>query len=332
MSESAERLRGATRWSMASRCARMASYGLLGVEPDPPTPRQQGRFARGRDAGRYFARQMAAKHGEANVRFEHAVPWPAPPALPVGELHIDVGVMSERLAIEAKSSKWIDSMLDAAIIQVAGAVHFSPDFDAGLVVFLDGDYQITNEYPVFLNDELIEKVEGIAAAVVAAGAGGFSALPDRICEKPSDAISHMCPFADVCFQGWEPPEPLGPADFEFDLSKRASEGWIIQRDLRAAKGNVEELQARWDAWKEDMIALEVPSGVEIVAGPVKIKRIDVKGRETFSLAKARTAGVWGPGDEERFGPFTKIGEPSVRFDLTRRDGDLDLEFGDEAPF
>ena len=122
MSEVADRLRGAVRWSMASRCARQASYGLLGVEPTPFTARESGRMARGRDAGHYFARQMAAKHGEENVIFEMGVPWPAPPALPVGELHIDVGLISERIAIEAKSSIYVDSMYDAAVIQLAGAV------------------------------------------------------------------------------------------------------------------------------------------------------------------------------------------------------------------
>ena len=70
-----------------------------------------------------------------------------------------------------------------------------------------------------------------------------------------------------------------------------------------------------------------------MAGPIKVKRIEVMGRETFSLAKARTAGVFGPGDEERFGPFTKIGEPSVRFELAKTEAaPLDIEYGDDLPF
>jgi len=329
MTETAGRLRGATRWSMASRCARQASYGLLGVDPVPPTPRESGRMARGRYAGEYVGRQMKAKYGDENVVLEMGVPWPAAPALPVGELHTDVAVLSERLAIEVKNSVWVDSMYDSAVLQLAGALHFGRDkFDAGLVVFVDHDLQITHEFPVFLTDELVEQVEEIAAAVIAAGKEGVRALPERVGAKPSDGRSHFCPFIEHCFADWVPP----PATEREDLSQLASEGWLIQRDLKAAKGNVGEYQERWDEWKERMLAA-APEVVEALAGPVRIKRIDVKGRETFSLAKARSAGVWGPGDEERFGPFTKIGEPSVRFDLTRTEaGDLDIDYGDESPF
>lgn len=330
MSETVDRLRGKTRWSMASRCARQASYGLLGVEPTPPTKREAGRMARGRDAGHYFARQMAAVHGEENIVAEMGIPWPAPPALPVGELHIDVGLLSDRIAIEAKSSVYIDSMFDAAVIQVAGAIHFGREhFDSGLVVFLDGDYQITHEFPVFLNDELIEKVESIAAAVIEAGKTG--AVPDRICGKPADGRGHLCPFIEHCFEGWVEPDPN---DERPDLSQFASEGWLIQRDLKAAKTNVEEYQERWDEWKARALEIELPPG-ETLAGSIKIKRIDVKGRETFSKAKAKTAGVWTDLDDERFGPFVKLGEPSVRFDLFRTmadGGELDLDFGEEPPF
>jgi hypothetical protein len=330
MSETADRLRGATRWSMASRCARQASYGLLGVDPVPPTQRESGRMARGRDAGRHFARQMEAKHGAENVVFEMGVPWPAPPALPVGELHIDVGLLSDRIAIEAKNSIYVDSMYDAAVIQVAGAVHFGAEhFDSGLVVFMDRDYQITHEFPVFLNDELVEKVEAIAAAVIAVGKEGTKALPERVCGKPADGRGRFCPFIEHCFTGWAAP----PAQDRADLSQFASEGWLIQRDLKAAKGNVGELQERWDEWKEKMSEVEIPPGVEIFAGPIKIKRIDVKARETFSKAKATTAGVWTALDDERFGAFVKIGEPSVRFELYRTEaGDLDIDYGEEAPF
>jgi hypothetical protein len=222
-------------------------------------------------------------------------------------------------------------MYDSAVIQLAGALHFGREhFDSGLVVFLDRDYQITHEFPVFLTDELVESVETIAAAVIEAGKNGT--IPERVCSTPADGKGRFCPFIEHCFEGWVPPDP----DERADLSQLASEGWLIQRDLKAARGSEKELQERWDEWKERMAAATegTPPGVELLAGPVKIKRIDVKGRETFSLAKARTAGVWGPGDEERFGPFTKIGEPSVRFDLMRTEagGDLDIDYGEEAPF
>lgn len=326
MSDTADRLRGRVRWSMGVRCPRMAAYGLAGAEPAATTPRQEGRFARGRYANDYFVRQMRAKHGDANVIPEFAVPWPAPPALPIGELHVDCALIPERLAIEVKNTVWIDSLFDSAVLQVAGAVHWSDKFDAGLVVFLDHDLQITDEYPVFLNDELIEKVESIAAAVVASDHGG--PLPDRVCSKPSEGIGHFCPFIETCFPADESPEP--PPDAE-QWSELASEGWVIQRDLRSAKGQSEALQEQWDDWKLRAIAAGFPLG-DYVAGPIRVKRTDVKGRETFSKKKAETAGVWTALDDERFGSFVKVGAPSVRFDLTKIEAEapLDLDFGDAS--
>src|SRR3989304_7474214 len=100
-----EYLKGATRWSMASRCGRMAAYGLLGVDPEPPPPREQGRFARGRDTEEYIVRQLIAKHGDGNVIRQKAVPWPAPPALPLGELHSDATIVPERLPAEVTASE-----------------------------------------------------------------------------------------------------------------------------------------------------------------------------------------------------------------------------------
>lgn len=284
-------------------------------------------MARGRDAGRYFARQMAAKHGEENVHFEFPVAWPASPELPVGELHVDVAVMNERLAVEAKNSIWIDSLFDAAVLQVAGAVYFSEHFDSGLVVFLDHDYQITHEFPVVLTPELEETIQTITAEILEAGK--TRNVPERVCQKPGDARGHFCPFAEHCFEGWEPPLPVERPDF----SQLASEGWVIQRDLKTAKGNVAEIQARWDEWKALAIASEVPAG-ETLAGNIRMKRTDRKGRETFSMSKARKAGAWTPLHDEIFAPFTKIGEESTTFDLIRTEAGvpLDLDYGEDAPF
>jgi hypothetical protein len=272
---------------------------------------------------------MELKHGADNVHFEYAVPWPAPPALPVGELHVDVAVFSERLAIEAKNTVHIDSLYESAVVQVAGALVNAPDkFDAGLVVFLDHDYQITHEFPIFLTDELREQVETIMDAVVEAGKTGQ--VPERICGKPSDGIGHLCPFIEHCFEGWVEPPPAERGD----LSELASEGWVIQRDLRTARGSTQELESAWEEWKARASeATEgMPPGLEIHAGPIRIKRIDVKGRETFSLSKARKSGSWTALDEERFGAFTKIGEPSVRFDLTKTEAEspLDIDYGDAS--
>ncbi len=289
-------------------------------------------MARGRDAGAYFARQMAAKHGEENVVFEAAVPWPAPPALPVGELHTDVALVNERIAIEVKNSVWVDSMYDAAVLQLAGALHFGRDrFDSGLLVFMDHDYQITDQFPIFLTDELSEKVESIAQAVAEVGLKGPSALPERICHKPADGKGHFCPFIEHCFSDWVEPPPTVRDDF----SELASEGFAIQVRLKAARGDEKALQAEWDEWKERAAAATegLPPKFPIHAGPIEMKRIDEKPRETFSMAKARTAGLWTPHHDEFFQSFAKVGKPIVKFTLTKTEAaPLDIDYGEEAPF
>jgi hypothetical protein len=239
----------------------------------------------------------------------------------------------ERIEIEVKSSVWVDSMYDAAVLQLAGALHFGRDrFDSGLLVFMDHDYQITDQFPIFLTDELVEKVEEITKAVIEVGLKGPSALPDRICAKPADGKGHFCPFIEHCFADWQAPEPVVREDF----SELASEGFEIQIRLKAAKGNEKSIQAEWDEWKERARAdtEAMLPGVEIMAGPIRMKRIDVRGRETFSMAKARTAGMWTHHHDEFFKSFTKLGEPSVRFDLTKTEAGapLDIDYGDDAPF
>src|SRR3990172_8468408 len=257
-----EHPKGAPRWSMASRCGRMAAYGLLGVDPEPPTPREQGRFARGRDTEEYIVRQLIAKHGDGNVIRQKAVPWPAPPALPLGELHSDATIVRERLAVEIKSSEWVDSLFDAAVKQLAGAIHFDPDVDQGVLMFVDRDYQVTDAFPVFVTDEMIEEIEALVSAVAAT----HDEVPERVCAKPADAQGRMCPFAEHCFAGGaRAPELEMP-----EIAVLATEAYLAKRELDEGKGNLKPLEERYKAARLALLEAGIPAG-DTIAGGVLIK-------------------------------------------------------------
>lgn len=323
-----ERLAGRTRWSMAVRCPRMAALALQGAEPEPLTPREEGRFQRGKDAQHFYGRKLVAKFGEENVEHEKAVPWPTEPH-PLGELHTDFVISPERMAIECKSSESVDSLFDSAVTQVAGAIRWSEDIDHGAVVFLDRDYQETDMFPVILTAELAEKVDDIAAQIVTSATEGE--LPKRVCDKPSDGRGHLCPFIDVCFEGWVAPE-IPDAEGE-TIPTLATQAYLARQKYEDAKSIATDAEKEWKDAAADLIEAGCPEGESTVPGLI-VKRTVVADRQTFSMAKARTAGLWTSMHDELFDPFMSMGGGHSRFDFRRID-DEDLEhedFGDEAPF
>lgn len=323
-----ERLSGRTRWSMAVRCPRMAALALQGAEPEPLTPREEGRFQRGKDAQRFYGRKLVAKYGEENVHHEVAVAWPTEPH-PIGELHTDFVIEPERMAIECKSSESPDSLFDSAVTQVAGAIHWSPDVDHGAVVFLDRDYQETDMYPVVLTDSLVDEVESIAKQVVDAAQTGE--LPKRVCGKPSDGRGHLCPFIDGCFAGWVAPEI--PENEGETIPTLATTAYLARQRYDAAKSISDEAEKEWKAAAGELIEAGCPEGESTVPGLI-VKRTVVADRQTFSMSKARKAGLWSAAHDELFDPFMSMGGGHSRFDFRRIEGEeLEHEdYGEEAPF
>lgn len=324
------RLQGRARWSHAARCnsGRMAALGLLGAEPAPLTERQRGRFQRGKDAQRYVGQQFEEKYGAANIEHERAVPWPTGNgSLPIGELHEDIYVASEKLIIEVKSSEQVDGIFDSALLQVKGQLHFDKEAEMGALMFVDRDYQQTDMFPVVLTDDDREEIEGIAAAVVEAGKTGE--LPPRICGKPGDGVQHMCPFITQCFEGWQPdPEEQRP-----DIEPLVAEAYLAKRALDEAKRQLKPLEERWDAARAALEETELPAGREVLSGQVLVKRTAVAGSERFSLSKAKKLGLFTESDGERFSSVISLTSGHSRFSLEKvGDEPMDLGFGDEAPF
>jgi hypothetical protein len=65
-----------------------------------------------------------------------------------------------------------------------------------------------------------------------------------------------------------------------------------------------------------------------------VRRTVVAPRVTFSMANAKTAGVWTAGDDERLAAFVKVGSGFEKWTIVRTEaGSLEpLDGDDSAPF
>jgi len=315
------RLEARSRWSSAAKCARQGAYGLLGVEPIEPDDRTKRLWIRGKQLGAYVADSFAEKYGEHNIIREKAVPWPG------GILHTDVYVIPERVAVEVKSTSTPASILDAALTQLAGEVHFDPDTDAGLLALVNPSDLSMEFVPFRLTDEWIERVERIADEVMRAGASRGQMLPDRVCAKPSDGIGRFCPFISHCFEGWAP-APLDEIS-SIEVVELARQWVEAKQEYRRHKEDEEAAHGRYKEI-EAALSAHLEPGRTYQVGPYQARRIVSKGRETFQIGRARKAGQWTELDDERWRTFVTVGQPSERYDI-QLEGGGSIDYG-EVPF
>lgn len=310
------RLRGRTRWSSAAKCPRMCAFGLLGADPAEPDERTKRLWRRGRQLGADVANDFAAKYGEDNVIREKAVPWPDN-GLPLGELHTDVFVKPEKMAVEVKSSTSPASILDDAITQLGGEIRYDDEAEVGCLAIVDPTgWRDVELLPVFLTDELTERVEGIADQVVTAANGG--PLPERVCKHPSEGKGKFCPFIDVCFADWQAPDPL---DLSGDIAQLAVDYKQAQEDEQAAKKTVAEAEKRRKEIGAQLSEWSLIPGMDYVGGGVKVKRTHVADSPRFSYSKASKAGVfsspiWTPEHDALIQPFVTLSGGHDRWSVT----------------
>lgn len=324
MSATSPRLEARSRWSQAVKCARQGAYGLLGVDPAEPDERTQRLWIRGRQLGAYVADSFAAKYGEDGIIREKAIPWPA------GILHSDAFVIPEKVAVEVKSSTSPNSILDAALLQLAGEVHFDPDAESGLLAIVNPSDLGMEFVPFVLTDEWIERVETVADEVMRAGASSGLALPERVCHKPGDGVGRFCPFISHCFDGWEP-EPLAELD-DPDTLQLVRELDDLKRRYREHNGTADGLRDEYKEIEARLTERGLEAGRTYQVGGFQVRRIVARGRETFQLSRARKSGFWTSADDERLAAFLRFGDPSERYDVQRAGEAADVDYGDDPPF
>jgi len=274
-----DRLKGATRWSMAARCPRQAFYAFQGVDPEEPDEETQRRFERGRMDEKWYVERLRKRWGRKNLRTQKAVPWPNE-GLPLGELHTDAFIVPLAQPVEVKSH-FAGAPTDHDLIQLAGEIFFDDDAgDTGALVVLDRDL---NEriLTVTLDEALRGEVQARAQALLD---GVLSdEPPERVCGKPSDGRSHLCPFIEHCFQGWEQPElPRVETEDVIRLARQLYEVSLIKHSLNGSKVDTvlvaealaEEGMDRAIATLRDTRTLK---GVELLEKQIKAELTDTLG-------------------------------------------------------
>lgn len=283
------RLRGRTRWSLAARCPRLAVYAYRGTQQAEPSERTKRIWRRGRQLGAAVADDLEAKYGPDEIERERAVPWPDT-GMPLGELHTDVHVRRDRLAVEVKSTGHPAGLMDSAILQLGGEILFDQDADQGCLAIADPTgWNETQLIPVVLTADLEEKVRDVADQV--ATAISSDVLPDRVCGKPADGHGRWCPFVDVCFDGWQPPDP---GRLPADAALLALELHQAQQEERAARVQAAEVETRRRELAQRLAEYELAPGVEYAGAGVRVTLTRVADSERLSLATVKKAGAWTP--------------------------------------
>lgn len=313
-------LEARSRWSMASRCARQGAYALLGEEPAEPDEQTRRYFLRGKQIGRYVVEQLEAKFGATDVVAEKAVEWPA------GIGHADAFVQSEALTVEVKSRTSLE-VTDDDLAQIAGYMHFDPDSERGGLILVHPSSLDERVLPVLLTDELRGQVEEAVERVVRAGKTGE--LPERCCERPSDARSKMCPFAEVCFSDWTAPPVI---QVNGQVAELAPELYRAELDTKQARRLTAEAEARRDELRAQLRDVLEP-GMVYEAGGYRLRRTVVKPRVTYDVASALKAGQLA---EANVAAFRRVGQGHDRWSVDALDDGQPAipsdDFGEEAPF
>lgn len=309
------------RWSHAARCPRMAAYDVLGAFPTEPSERVTRLYLRGHhveDAWLdHYAPNIYQGRLERQAAFEWGNGW---------ETHSDAVAVeqADRPHIEVKSTTQIDKLpgipvevegvhTTHAVLQAVGAAVFDPEGGTAEVVAVSPIDYWHERYPVNLTNDLRGAAVEVASRVVHAAETGE--LPDRVCQKPSDAQQHMCPYGHTCFADWDEPAPVDLTSPDLVNLAFALED---QTDaVKDAEKLVAEKKQLRDETRAELLDRGVPIGGEVQIADVIIKVTPVKGRESFDYRSAISAGQLTMTPElER---YLKTGKPSERWTLTTED-------------
>ncbi len=294
------------RWSAAARCPRWAVLAGQGVEPEPADEQTHLYWRRGKDIGRYVAERYQAKYGAENVILEKPVPWE------LGEAHPDVFIRSEGLPVEVKSTAAPSQILDDALMQLAGYVHFDPDAgQAGVLELVDPSTYQRRPIPFLLTPDWQARVEERVGVVRDALDGGSERIPDCVCDTPYACRWKGCPYTQVAWEGWQPPAPV---QTDGEIATLARDLYLLKRREREAKEQASLVELERREIQGRLVELGLQPGVVYECGPVAVKRIAVNGRTTYDITAALKAGVVAP---ELVAPFAKVSSGYDRFDVTR---------------
>lgn len=311
------------RWSSVRDCPRKAVYEATNAPHRERSEREERILWRGKSIGRDYAAFLANKYGAENVLTEVAVKWP------LGVGHMDIYLVPTRTAIEVLSSAHAsEQMIQSKLLQLVGYIEHAPalDIDAGALVVIDPSDLTEEVFPVAktsrqyktLVDEMRARVEAVQAWAE------HGALPMRVCDKPADARSHFCQYAQHCFDDAPPWEP--PTLEQIVAAPHVLEAVETLRNVKQERKVIGQRDKQLEQQQKDAQTLldELPVG-KVQVGRYEVSRSHVQRKPTFAWEKAETAGVFEPG---LYGDFFK---PGAAYDTWDVQAVADENYG-ETPF
>lgn len=316
------------RPSLWARCPTAAVYQGRGeIEADLP-PETQEWFARGHLFEEYVVRQIVAKHGRDNVERQVVIPIDG-----IGEGHADAYIRPAKTLVEVKSTTAPYPSSDTfayAVKQLRIYLAFHRQAEQGAVYMLNPNtLKPADVYTVKLTDGDIYEIAGEHDYITRAANGGELDLNPhgtnyRPCTKPSQARGRMCPFAHICFDGYEP-DPAATVDDPAVLDT-TSRLHAIKEEIRVHKAAIDALEeGKKDTEAE--LGLLLDEG-ETTVGPFTVRKTHVRRQPTFQLKAYEAAGM----PLEPLAEFFKAGAEYDTFRISRAEVAGDIDYGEEAPF
>jgi hypothetical protein len=309
--------RGA-RWSLATKCVRMACLHLDGHTPEPVSDEVRGYQERGHIFEPYVERQLRELYPDATIVREAVVPWPH------GEIHADFWIEDEQLIVEHKSRTSLEE-LDSDWLQLAGQIHYHPTATRGELWITHPSSLEQRRLPFYPTPWWTARVLDVAQRIARRHADG---LPNRICTHPSQARSHFCRFAIACFDDWQPPHPL---HLDEEGERMAVELYRVQRQLQHSKGDVDGLTKQRDdlrAALADRLLNGADYTIPADGGEVRVRRTVSADGVTYDIKAAIAAGVV---SEQQLAPFAKTRKGAERWTVDAT-GDPDIHDNDMPDF
>jgi hypothetical protein len=302
---------------IARGCQRMTLLRVRGADAEPFDDEQTEWLERGKVFEDHYLRRAEAKHGVENVERQVLIQHP------LGVGHADAYVRPERLLVEVKSSSQgtlSTPSFENGVNQLRIYMRFHGQAERGALVMIDPTRPVRPEvFPVALNPEHVAEIDRAFAEIAAHMQAGT--LPDRVCGKPSDGRSYLCPFVRSCFEGWEAPER--PVIDEAAVRLAAAQLWRASQQKRQA-------EAEYEAAKQALAELDPPYGT-FDTGPLTVTRTRVERKPAFSLKAWEAAGH----AIEPLADYMRGGSTYETWRVARnRDGNLTEpdDYGSEAPF
>ena len=315
------------RPSLWARCVTAAVFQGRGETEAEHPPEAAEWFFRGHVFEEIVMRQIEAKHGTENVQRQIVIPIPG-----IGEGHADGYLIPEKALIEVKSTVAAYPNSDTftfGVEQLKRYLAHHGEAEKGYLYMVDPTrMKPADVYEVRLTDEDradIDQERGYIALAVEDRSTGQPKHSDpwRPCTRPSQARSRLCPFASVCFEGWEPPETEEVTEAEaLDAASRLH---AIKTEKASLAAQVKALEEGEKAAQSELAEYVEPG--DAVVGPFAVRRTHVVMKPKFSARAFEAAGH----SIEPLADYFTEGSEYDRWTVTKAAASGDVDFG-EAPF